>query len=234
MIELTDPRLTTYDIVLSADDPARGTGQGPTGGEEPEALAGRLRLGGPHSVRLTPDELSADPELARYAEEQAALYEHHLVRLSLTFVPQAGGARLKFANVALHLTSDWGPKPVAHSMDPIRLTDPVQIERVRRLGPQLSLLGADASLGELTRTVGYTTNQPLVQALDLGGSTPAWDFRPTMATQLTGTYPLSLVVRCGAGTDTELRCTVTAGVEKPLLRRFSRELPDPLRLKAFL
>ncbi|MFG2601433.1 hypothetical protein [Streptomyces sp. NPDC048462] len=95
MIELTDPRLTTYDIVLSADDPARGTGQGPAEGAEPEALAGRFRLGGPHSVRLPPDELAADPELARYAEEQAALYEHHLVRLSLTFVPQAGGARIK-------------------------------------------------------------------------------------------------------------------------------------------
>lgn len=232
MIEFTDPRLTTYDIVLSADDPTRGPGHGPA--EEPAALAGRLRLGGPHSVRLTPEELAADRELARYAQEQAALYEHHLVRLSLTFVPQEGGPRLKFANVALSLTSDWGPKPVAHSMDPFRLTDPVQVTRVRRLGPQLSLLGADASLGELERTVGYTTNQPFVQALDLGGSTPAWDFRPTTATELTGTYPLSLVVRCGAGTDTELKCTVTAGVEKPLLRRFSRELPDPLRLKAFL
>ncbi|MFD8210515.1 hypothetical protein ACFV2S_29445 [Streptomyces sp. NPDC059695] len=234
MIELADPGLTTYDIVLSADDPARGPEQGPAEVSEPAALAGRLRLGGPHAVRLTPEELAADPELARYAEEQAALYEHHLVRLSLTFVPHTSGPRLKFANVALHLTSGWGPKPVAHSMDPIRLTDPVQIEHVRRLGPQLSLLGADASLGEMTRTVGYTTNQPIVQALDLGGSTPAWDFRPTAATELSGTYPLSLVVRCGAGTETELRCTVTAGVEKPLLRRFSRELPNPLRLKAFL
>ncbi|WP_329540578.1 hypothetical protein [Streptomyces sp. NBC_01358] len=234
MIELADPGLTTYDIVLSADDPARGPEQGPAEVREPAALAGRLRLGGPHSVRLTPEELAPDPELARYAKEQAALYEHYLVRLSITFVPQAGGPRIRFANVALQLTSGWGPKPVAHSMDPIRLTDPVQIERVRRLGPQLSLLGADASLGEMTRTVGYTTNQPFVQALDLGGSTPAWDFRPTDATELSGAHPLSLVVRCGAGTETELRCTVTAGVEKPLLRRFSRELPDPLRLKAFL
>ncbi|MFI1373030.1 hypothetical protein ACH4UY_13560 [Streptomyces longwoodensis] len=234
MIELADPGLTTHDLVLDSDDPARGPEQGPSGVREPAALSGRLRLGGPHAVRLTPEELTADPELARYAEEQAALYEHHLVRLSLTFVPQAGGPRLKFANVALHLTSDWGPKPVAHSMDPIRLTDPVQIEHVRRLGPQLSLLGADASLGEMSRTVGYTTNQPFVQALDLGGSTPAWDFRPTAATELSGTHPLSLVVRSGTGTDTEMWCTVTAGVEGPLLRRFSRELPDPLRLKAFL
>ncbi|UQA33222.1 hypothetical protein [Streptomyces sp. HNA39] len=234
MIELTDPRLTTYDIVLNADDPTRGPGQGSADAREPAALAGRLRLGGPHALRLTPEELAADPELARYAEEQAALYEHHLVRLALTFVPQTSGLRIKFANVSLQLTSGWGPKPIAHSMDPIRLTDPVQIERVRRLGPQLSLLGADASLGEISRTVGYTTNQPLVQALDLGGSSPAWDFRPTTATELSGTYPLSLVVRCGAGADTELKCTVTAGVEKPLLRRFSRELPDPLQLKAFL
>ncbi|MDG9722066.1 hypothetical protein [Streptomyces sp. DH41] len=59
MIELTDPRLTTYDIVLDADDPSRGPGREPS--DEPEALAGRLRLGGPHSVRLTPEELAGDP-----------------------------------------------------------------------------------------------------------------------------------------------------------------------------
>ncbi|WP_069767521.1 hypothetical protein [Streptomyces sp. LUP30] len=234
MIELADPQLTAQDIVLTADDPARGGESPPGTAGEPKSLAGRIRLGGPHAVRLTPKELSADPDLARYAEEQATLYDHYLVRLSVTFVPQLRGPRLKFANVSVQLVSGWGPNPVAHSMDPIRLTDPVQVERVRRLGPQLSLLGADAALGEMSRSVGYIANQPLVQALDLGGSSPSWDFRPTTATELTGTYPLSLVVRSGAGSEAELRCTVTAGVEAPLLRRFSRELPDPLHLKAFL
>ncbi|MEU8650589.1 hypothetical protein [Streptomyces sp. NPDC048737] len=234
MIELADPLLTTHDIVLTADDPVRGEEPSPSGPGEPDALAGRIRLAGPHAVRLTPTELAADQDLALYAREQAALYDYYLVRLSVTFVPQSRGPKLKFANVALDLTSSWGPKPVAHAMDPVRLTDPVQIERVRRLGPQLSLLGADASLGEVSRSVGYTTNQPLVQALHVGGSTPAWDFRPTTATELSGAYPLCLVVRSGAGAETQLRCTVRAGVEAPLLRRFSRELPDPLHLKAFL
>ena len=235
MIELVDPQLVEQDLVLTPTDDVRGTEPDPAGGPQAEPLAGRIRLGGPHALRLTPEELAADSDLARYAKEQAALYDHYLVQLSLTFTPEPRRPRLEFAHVGLKLSSaGWAPQPVAHSMDPLRLTDPVQIERVRRLGPHLSLLGTDTSLGELGRTVGYTSNQPLVQALDLGGSSPAWDFRRTVATELTGGYPLSLVVRCGAGAVTELSCTVTAGVKAPLMRRFHRELPRPLRLETVL
>ncbi|MGX2995875.1 hypothetical protein JNUCC64_16580 [Streptomyces sp. JNUCC 64] len=232
MIELTDPRLVETDLVLTPADLLRD--DAPDGA--PDApLAGRVRLGGPHALRLTPDELAADPDLARYAADQAALYDHYLVRLSLTFATEPRRPRLEFAHVALTLSSTaWAPPPVAHSMDPLRITDPVQVQRVRRIGPQLSLLGADASLGEVGRTVAFTSNQPLVQALDPGGSTPAWEFRRTEATELTGSHPLSLVVRCGAGAATELSCTVTAGVKAPLLRRYHRRLPDPLRLETVL
>ncbi|MFD5555672.1 hypothetical protein ACFWIA_17745 [Streptomyces sp. NPDC127068] len=233
MIELTDPQLVEQDLVLTPADALRDV---PAEGDPVDPpLAGRVRLGGPHALRLTPDELAADPALARYAEDRAALYDHYLVRLSLTFAPEPRSPRLEFAHVGLSLSSTaFAPQPVAHSMDPVRLTDAVQVQRVRRIGPQLSLLGADASLGEVGRTVTFTRNRPLVQALDLGGSAPAWEFRRTEATELTGSYPLSLVVRSGAGAVTELGCTVTAGVKAPLLRRYHRVLPDPLRLHTVL
>lgn len=237
MIELHDPQLVERDLVLTPMGVLRDPGgPGPAGGDGPEPLAGRVRIGGPHAVRLTPEELAADPELARYAKDQAALYDHYLVRLAITFATGPREPRLEFAHVGITLSSTgWAPQPVVHSMDPLRLTDEVRSQRSWRLGPQLALLGAEASLGELGRTRDFTTHQPLVQAMDLGSARPAWEFRRTEATELTGSYPLGLVVRCGAGTVTELSCTVTAGV-KPggPLRRYRRELPDPLRLEAVL
>lgn len=237
MIELNDPQLVERDLVLTPVGVLRDTTSSvPAEGIETEPLAGRVRVGGPHAVRLTPEELAADPELARYAKDQAALYDHYLVRLAVTFATGPREPRLEFAHVGITLSSTgWAPQPVVHSMDPLRLTDEVRSQRSWRLGPQLALFGAEASLGELGGGKDFTTQQPLVQAMDLGSAKPAWEFRRTMSNELSGSYPLALVVRCGTGVVTELSCTVTAGV-KPggLMRRYRRELPDPLRLEAVL
>ncbi|MFE5027979.1 hypothetical protein ACFRAO_32905 [Streptomyces sp. NPDC056656] len=232
MIELADPQLPAHELVLLPDDAVRGE---PGAGDEPQPLAGRITLNGPSVLRLTPDELAADPEIARYAEAEAGRYSYHLVRLSVTFAPTPQRPRLEFANVALSLASKpQEPGPVAHSMEPMRLTDPVQVSRMRRLGPQLSLLGADATLGEVGRSIQYTSHHPLVEALGVQGGSPAWEFRRTPAHDLSGCHRLALVVRTGAEAVTEVTVTVSAGVKIPLLRRFTRRLPDPLRLEATL
>ncbi|AVZ74628.1 hypothetical protein SLUN_23110 [Streptomyces lunaelactis] len=231
LIEFPDPRLPAHELVLPPDDALRG---------EPDdaattPLAGRITLGGPTALRLTAHELSADPELARYAAAEAGRHAYHLVRLAVTFAPTPQRPRLEFAHVALNVTSKPDePAPVAHSMDPMRISDPVEISRTRRLGPQLSLLGADASVGEIGRSVQYTSHQPLVQALGLQSGSPAWEFRRTRAHELSGCHPLSLIVRTAADAVTEVTLTVSAGVRIPLLRRFTRRLPDPLRLEATL
>ncbi|WP_175408449.1 hypothetical protein [Streptomyces sp. TRM64462] len=233
MIELADPQLIEQDLELLPGDAVRGDPARPD--DEKPPLAGRIKLGGPEARRLTPDWLAADPELARYHQEQSHVYDFFLLTLSVTFVSAAQRPRLEFAHVGLSLTTKPGaPEPIAHSMDPMRRTDAVQVTRTRRLGPQLSLLGADASLGEMGRTVGFTTHQPWVEALGLHAAEPAWEFRRTVATELSGCHVLSAVIRTGAGAATDVACTVTAGVKIPLLRRYHRKLRDPLRLEVAL
>ncbi|MFF7076412.1 hypothetical protein [Streptomyces lavendulae] len=236
MIEFDDPQLPEQDLVLLPDEALRGdepgTGQGP---DAPPPLRGRVRLGGPLAQRLTHDQLAGDPGLTEYLTGQADAYDYYLVHLSLTFAPTPQRPRLEFAHLALDLSAKpETPPPLAHSMDPMRLTDAVQVTRTRRLGPQLSLLGTDASLGEVGRNQEYTAHQPFAQALGLHGSTPGWEFRRTVATELTGCHVLRLVVRTAVGSVTDLACTVTAGVKIPLLRRYTRTLPHPLRLEATL
>ncbi|MFJ7590762.1 hypothetical protein ACIQZO_25940 [Streptomyces sp. NPDC097617] len=237
MIEFDDPQLPEQDLVLLPDEALRGD-EHPGAGQNPDApppLRGRVRLGGPLAQRLTHDQLAGDPDLADYVTAQAGMYEYYLVRLSLTFAPTPQRPRLEFAHLALDLSAKpETPPPVAHSMDPMRLTDAVQVTQTRRLGPQLSLLGADASLGEVGRSQEFTTHQPFAQALGLHESTPGWEFRRTVATELTGCHVLRLVIRTAAGSVTDLGCTVTAGVKIPLLRRYTRALPRPLRLEAAL
>ncbi|AJT63903.1 hypothetical protein T261_2219 [Streptomyces lydicus] len=232
MIELADPQLPAHELVLLPDDPLRGE---PGTGDEPQPLAGRITLNGPSVRRLTPAQLAADAELAGYAEAEAGRYAYYLVWFAVTFSPSPKRPRLEFAHVALQLTSTpQEPRPVAHSMEPMRVTDPVQINRTRRLGPQLSLLGADASLGEVGRSVQYTTHQPFVEALGLQGADPAWEFRRTRTHELSGCHRLDVVVRTAADAVTEVAFTVKAGVKIPLLRRYTRRLPVPLRLEATL
>ncbi|MFD7032827.1 hypothetical protein ACFWAR_32880 [Streptomyces sp. NPDC059917] len=237
MIEFDDLQLPEQDLVLLPDDALRGD-EDTDARQDPDApapLRGRVRLGGPLAQRLTHDRLADDPDLAAFATAQAGTYEYYLVHLSLTFAPTPQRPRLEFAHLALDLSAKpETPPPVAHSMDPMRLTDAVQVTRRWRLGPQLSLLGADASLGEVGRSREFTAHQPFAQALGLLGSTPGWEFRRTVATELTGCHALRLVVRTPAGSVTDLGCTVTAGVKIPLLRRYTRALPRPLRLEAAL
>ncbi|WP_162833220.1 hypothetical protein [Streptomyces sp. CB09001] len=179
--------------------------------------------------------MADDPDLSEYLTGQADTCDYHLVHLSLTFAPTPQRPRLEFAHLALNFSAKPEfPPPLAHSMDPMRLTDAVQVTRTRRLGPQLSLLGADASLGEVGRHQEYTSHQPFAQALGLHGPTPGWEFRRTIATELTGCHALRMVVRTTVGSVTDLACTVTAGVKIPLLRRYTRTLPHPLRLDATL
>ncbi|MFD3997864.1 hypothetical protein [Streptomyces sp. NPDC058548] len=237
MIEFDDPRLPEQDLILLPDDALRGD-EHPGPDRDPDApppLRGRVRLGGPLARRLTHDQLADDPALAEYLTEQAGTYDYYLVHLSLTFAPTPQRPRLEFAHLALDLSAKpETPPPLAHSMDPMRLTDAVQVTRTRRLGPQLSLLGADASLGEVGRSQEFTNHQPFAQALGLHESTPGWEFRRTVASELTGCHVLRLVVRTAADSVTDLACTVTAGVKIPLLRRYTRTLPHPLRLAATL
>ncbi|MEV0978790.1 hypothetical protein [Streptomyces sp. NPDC049915] len=231
MLELADPALEPRELVLLPDEALRGE---PGEGASPP-LAGRILVGGPHVLQLTPAELGTDPELARFAQAEAGLSAYYLIRLAVTFAPQPRRPRLEFAHVALELSAKPAdPAPRVHAMDPVRVTDPVQTSRTLRLGPQLSLMGTDASLGELERSVAFTAHHPLVEALGLYSNAPAWEFRRTPAHELSGCHPLRLIVRAPADAVTEVSVTVSAGAKIPLLRRFTRRLPNPLRLETTL
>lgn len=235
MIDLAPPHLVQYELVLDPADPVRGEGRPTEPGGDPRPLAGRVFLGGPLVHRLTPQFLAADVELSRYVEEQSHQYSYFLVHLSLSFTPVPEHPRLTSAAVELRLSSTVNaPEPIALSMSPHRVTDTTQVQKVWRLGPQLSLVGVDASIGEVGKTVDFTEQEIFLQALRPLRSDPAWEFRRTRASELVGSHHLALVIRTARDAATGLSCIVTAGAKTPLLRRFRKELPNPVRLETVL
>ncbi|MCX5376138.1 hypothetical protein [Streptomyces sp. NBC_00091] len=119
-------------------------------------------------------------------------------------------------------------------MSPYRVSDVSQVQKSWRLGPQLSLLGTDASIGEIGRTTSQAEHQLFLQALRPLRSDPAWEFRRTRTNELEGSHLLRLVVRTAYGTATGISCAITARAKTPLLRRYRKELPNPLRLETVL
>ncbi|MEU4598684.1 hypothetical protein [Nocardia sp. NPDC023988] len=231
MIELPEDVLPTQDLVLLPDDSTRGADDG----ERPQPLSGRIALNGPGIRRLNATVLGLQSRELLISELETDQYDYYLVWVSVTFLPVYNRAPLEFTRISLSLKSEPEfPNPIAHAMAPMRVLDPVEISQVRRFGPQLSILGADASLGEIGKTIKYTSSQPYVEALGLQGAVPAWEFRRTRSHDLFGCHRLDLVVRTAAGAITDANFTVTAGVKMPILRRFTRQLPNPLRLEATL
>lgn len=80
-------------------------------------LDGRIRVGGPHGILLSPKDVATDPELSRFIDEHSK--DFYLVQLGIDFGPNSATPRLDSVTVTLRLTSvPATPAPVAISMRP--------------------------------------------------------------------------------------------------------------------
>jgi hypothetical protein len=229
MIELLLPELPEYEIPLEPDGAARGKHEA-TGAT---ALSGRVALGGPYSIQITPDYVAGDSDLREFIKHEAEHSIYHLVHLSVSFIEDRGAPRLDAATLELKLTSPVGnPQPTAWSMSPLRITDPVQVERRFTLGPHLKLGDAEISGGEFEQTASWQRGEVFLQAQRELRSDPAWQFRHTRTMRLYGAFRLIMVVRAGRNQAVNLTGTVLAATKGNLLRRYRGELPAAPPLEA--
>jgi hypothetical protein len=236
MIELAWPELPLRDLTLDCiEAPDRVTRSAVAAQPSPGPLAGRIRIGGPHSRKVSAEFVAADPELSAYVDRQSAFFEFYVVHLTVSFAVRPVAPRLRSATVQLRLTSvpAW-PEPVALSMTPQIVVDEVHEERAIRIGPELKLLEAGASLGDYTRTRSSVRREPVVLGLGLDGCEPAWEFTRTSSADLAGDHRLAMVVKTAAGSAASVSGVVTARTEGNLRRRFERELAEPLQLDSVL
>ncbi|WIM99409.1 hypothetical protein ACTOB_003060 [Actinoplanes oblitus] len=205
MPELSLPPLDQQPITLVPEPlDVRGPGD-PAPGE----LAGRLFLGGPLAVPLTG---GADG------------FAYRLTHLALTVIAD-DDAPFESVTLGVELTCDAG-EAIAWSMAPDRVTDTAQLTDRFRFGPQLSLLGVEASLGSVERTRVRQGTELLVEALRPLRADPAWVIRRGRHTPAAGAYRFVMVVRSPAGGTVRTGITVTARVRRR--RLFGYRTSEPV------
>ena len=217
------PELAQVEAVLRRSD--RVT-RGPTTALE---LQGRLSLGEPVGVAITPDFAASDAELRAFVEAETGTSRYWLVHLACTFTP-SDDEPLQKAWLSVELVRGDGRtfgRPIAWSMTPMRLARASDHSRTLKLGANAKL--AQAAV-EASRTVEGSV--VYLEALRLRESTPTWEFSRTDADEIRGATLLALVVRSPAGAMVDGSVQLTAAVRS---RRFGvvpvrAELPDRPRL----
>jgi hypothetical protein len=231
MIMIPLPALPEQDLILDSSGPSRGE---PHNGSVPP-MVGRIALGGPLAVPVTPDYVAADPALRAFVDREAAHSVYHIAHLSVSFAAEPATPRLHTASIELMLSpGGHEPEPVAWSMSPLLVTDPARVERRFRLGPELKLQDMELSLGEVEKTVSRQQAEVFLRAQRELRSDPAWEFKRTKSMNMYGSYRLVMVVRSARDGVTSMRVTLRVATKGNLLRWYRSDLPEPISVTAIL
>jgi hypothetical protein len=226
-IEMPDPPM--QDLVLAPkEDDFRGEAAEP---EAREPLPHRISIGGPVHRRIKAD-ATDDVELRRFLKDEAADWDFYLLHLTCTLRP-AEEEPFTEALIELDLAQAGGAgAPIAWSMQPDRMVDPVEVSRTVNLGPTLKILGVGLNMkAEQQRKI--TKQEVFLEAMYELESTPSWGLYRTSSTKLRGLYRFHLVVRTPKDSTVSGTTLVEVKVRR---RRFGvipysaalAELPRPL------
>src|SRR4051794_17799346 len=102
MIQIDPPALEEHPLLFTPDQVVRGETESPP----PSFLQGRVRVGGPLSVPITPEYVGDDDSLRTFVEQEAGRFAYHLIHLSITFAAEPEKPRLERSSVVLTLRSD--------------------------------------------------------------------------------------------------------------------------------
>src|SRR5215472_1211866 len=83
MMDVPLPQLAEREIRLVAT--SRRAAGPDTPAQPVDALEGRVKLGGPFAVPVTPGYLADSADLRTFVEQEAARYRYYLVHISVTF-----------------------------------------------------------------------------------------------------------------------------------------------------
>jgi len=225
MVTIEVQETTFHDLTLEAEPRVtRGKGSLPE-----HLLNGWVSLGEPVAVSITSGDLFKDDDaLRQLVEAQSAKYRYHLIYLACTFRAREGEP---FVNAYLevrlaHLNGDQEKQPIAISMRPFRLENPVEISRTVNLGASVPLvpqvINAETGI-ELTETA--TQQDIFLEALNEGQSNPVWGFYRTARAEIRGMHRLFLITR----TPTEVAGTGTVKLSATVQRKHFGIIPyiDP-------
>jgi hypothetical protein len=197
------PTTKDLEVVLELEDQQR---------KGPAFDPPRITLGQPVVIALTKDLLLGDPEALASLDAQPDQV-FHLLRLACTFHPREGEP---INQAFFRVQCQPAGKAIAWSMLPQQKADIDKTSTKYKVGGDLKLKGLVPTIGVSAGGEKTTTGRqvwPYVQAKNLQQSDPAWQFKRTPGREVSGSYPLGLVVRSpakGPASGTiSLRCEVT-------------------------
>jgi hypothetical protein len=213
-LELTDPLLEP--VLLG---PARRVTLGPAA-DAPEEQGDRISLGFPVSVPL---DVKTVDESARIFLAGRSNSTFWLLALTCSFrAVDDEPIEKAWLEVRLETVHPPGSEaPTAWSMEPLRLSDPMQVSQVAKLDASLKLnspvipLELGPSAGR-EKTEQFVESVPFVEAHREGTSRPSWIFSRTKITDVRGVHRLRTVVDLPAGATG--RAEVSAGASLRLKR----------------
>jgi hypothetical protein len=102
--------------------------------------------------------------------------------------------RVSLLSVKFMLNNTTGVA-AAWSMLPEKLGSEQSMEISAKLSPSLKFATVGISAGEVVAEEESVTYQPVIQAYDIGSSSPMWEFTPTPERELRGIQLLHLIIR---------------------------------------
>ena len=206
---ITLPRLAWQELTL---DPEGAVTRGQE--RDDRSLSELIALGGPMSIPVTAEHLADDEHASAFVRVREGSFSFHLVHLACAFRPLEDEPLLT-VTVRMDLARGDGassPRPIALSMKPLRLCEPVEVSRTLRLGASLKILESGVEQSE-RRTFG----DPFVEGLNELRSDPLWEFRRTRHTDIRGSQRLVLVVQSPIGSDARGSVSLSATVARKRL-----------------
>ena len=214
IIELGDPALEPVPLGLERRVTLGGSH------DAPDEQHDRISLGRPVCVALDPATVDAEAQAFLQGKIGSAFC---LLALVCSFRAD-DDAPIDQAWIEVRLEAAGGggaTAPLAWSMEPLSVTDLVQVSQVAKLDASLKLksdtvpieLGPSASK-ETTRE--FAQRVPYIEAHREGTSRPSWIFTRTPITEVRGVHRLRTVVQLVAGTTG--RAEISAGATLRLKR----------------
>lgn len=210
-IEMPDP--LAHDVVLQPKEEYSRRGMGDPASNQP--VRQRISVGGPIHRRIDADSTD-DAELLHFLKEEAADSDFYLVHVTCT-LRHRDDEPFTEVLLELDLTQPGAPPaPIAWSMLPDRVTEPVEVSRTVSLGPTMKILGVGIEAkGEAGLKL--TKQVPSLEALYELESTPSWALYRTDSIELRGLYRFHLVVRAPKGSAVIGTTSIEAKVRRKLL-----------------
>lgn len=218
MINLDLPDPTLHEFSLRADQRQTRSLSGL------KELRGAVDLGEVISVPLDASLAGDDALLKHFLQKEGDGYRFHLLRLVCGFRP-GKGETFDRAWLTFDLRrEDGGPanRPIAWSMEPERLSRPVEISTTVKLNSKLGFSGAEVG-GEIGGGEKYSRDEVFLEAYKQQQATPFWEFRTTSKVDLQGSYRLSMVVRSPAAVVTGGEVSLSVGVKQTRYLLFYEE-----------